>query len=542
MDDAPPDSGPIAARYALSRVIGSGATAVVHEGRDLVTGQPVAVKLYRAGGTVQHRIQQQREIAALTQLRHPGLIALHDCGTEPGHNGRTYLVTDLVEGPSLRARLLDGPLSARSVYELTGRLATALAYVHAHGFLHRDIKPANILLADGHEPRLADFGIARALDGTIATATGAVAGTAAYLAPEQVRGGPVEPAADVYALGLVLLEALTGRLEYPGSVVEAAVARLHRRPVVPQGLPWNLTALLEAMTDPDPATRPTAAAVARAVADPPDTSTADPAPPRLATAEGPAEPPTPAALATANSPVTASAGPASPPPATADAPAARPSAAAVASPLGPSADPALPPSATAEGLAARDRLRRRAPLLAVVGLLLAVLLGGVSLLVTTGRTNNAPTVGAAPAVPAGQAGGTPTAEPVATSGALATVQPVVPVAAEKPAGAQPLDAQPLDAQPPNPQPPNPQPRDPQPVAADTRRQADGGNDAQSSPAEPAHVATPPDAAATEDAAVNADDKGNGNAKGNGNGKAKGNGKGNNGNGGGNGNGNGKKDE
>ena len=264
--DTPADNAPVAGRYTLDQIIGAGATAVVHEGRDLVTDQPVAVKVYRPDGAARQRLQQHREIAALTQLRHPGLVTLRDGGTEPGPDGRTYLVTDLVEGPSLADRLLDGPLDVRSVRDLTARLAAALAHVHAHGFVHRDIKPANILLDRGHEPRLADFGIARALDGTVATATGVVAGTAAYLAPEQVRGAPVEAAADVYALGLVLLEALTGRREYPGTVIESATARLHRRPVVPPGQPWNLTALLETMTDPDPAGRPTAAAVASALA------------------------------------------------------------------------------------------------------------------------------------------------------------------------------------------------------------------------------------------------------------------------------------
>jgi serine/threonine protein kinase len=459
VDDAPSDGGPIAARYSLNRVIGSGATAVVHEGRDLITGQPVAVKLYRASGTVRHRVQHQREIAALTRLRHPGLIALHDCGTEPGHDGRTYLVTDLVEGPSLRTRLLDGPLSARSVYELTSRLATALAYVHAHGFLHRDIKPANILLAHGHEPLLADFGIARALDGTIATATGAVAGTAAYLAPEQVRGGPVEPAADVYALGLVLLEALTGRLEYPGTVVESAIARLHRRPVVPPGLPWNLTTLLEAMTDPDPADRPTAAAVALATADSPEATSADLPTPTAVPAEGPAE------------------------------------------------------------LQSRDRPRRNAPVLAVAGLLLAVLLGGVSLLLTTARSNiaNVPPVSAGTSASAGEANGGPTTGPVATSGARVAPQPaasvVGPVVVREPAN-------------------------PQPVAAYTRLQTGADTDAQSLPAGPADVAAEPDAATTEDA-------GNGGGKGNGKGKKNGKDKGDgndNGNSNGNGNGNGKNDD
>ena len=196
---------------------------------------------------------------ALAQLDHPGLVTLHDGGTEPGPDGRTYVITDLVEGPTLATRMQRGPLRVGEIRTLAATLSAALAHVHARGFVHRDVKPANILLDHGREPRLADFGIARALDGTVATATGAVAGTAAYLAPEQVRGEIVGPPADVYALGLVLIEARTGRREYPGAMVESATARLYRRPVVPSGLPRDLAALLHAMTDPDPAARPTAA-------------------------------------------------------------------------------------------------------------------------------------------------------------------------------------------------------------------------------------------------------------------------------------------
>jgi eukaryotic-like serine/threonine-protein kinase len=262
--DTPADSPLIAGRYRLDRVLGAGGAAVVHEGYDLDTGDRVAVKVYRPDGSG-HPTQHHRELKALTTLRHPGLVALLDSGTEPGPDGRTYVVTDLVEGPSLARRLDSGPLSADEVRVLAIGLGDALAHVHAHGFVHRDVKPANILLEHGHEPRLADFGIARALDGTVYTATGAVAGTAAYLAPEQVRGETVDPSVDVFALGLVLIEALTGEREYPGTLAESAAARLHRSPVVPEGLPPDLAAVLAAMTARDPAARPTAAAVVSAL-------------------------------------------------------------------------------------------------------------------------------------------------------------------------------------------------------------------------------------------------------------------------------------
>ncbi|WP_369408070.1 serine/threonine-protein kinase [Pseudonocardia petroleophila] len=133
--------------------------------------------------------------------------------------------------------------------------------------MHRDVKPANILLDGVGRPWLADFGVAWAVDGATATTAGAVVGTAAYMSPEQVAGLEVGPATDVYALGLVLIEALTGRREYPGSAVESAVARLSRSPRVPGGLPVVLASAIGAMTRTDPAQRPGAAEVATLLSD-----------------------------------------------------------------------------------------------------------------------------------------------------------------------------------------------------------------------------------------------------------------------------------
>jgi eukaryotic-like serine/threonine-protein kinase len=259
------DTEPVAGRYALEEAIGAGSASIVYRGRDLDTGDAVAVKVFRADGTPSDLRQQRREMAALARLRHPGLVTLIDGGTEPGPAGRLYVITDLVEGPTLAARIRLGPLDADAVRDLGVRLAGALAAVHAGGYVHRDVKPANVLLGDGSRPRLADFGIARAFDGTVATAAGRIVGTAAYLSPEQVRGGEIGPPVDVYALGLVLLECLTGRREYPGMAAEALTARLHRRPEVPDGLPWGLTDVITVMTADDPAHRPTAAAVASAL-------------------------------------------------------------------------------------------------------------------------------------------------------------------------------------------------------------------------------------------------------------------------------------
>lgn len=254
-------AGPVnvlGARYELGDVLGSGGTATVYEAWDRSAQRAVAVKLFHPGAARADQHRQAEELRILGSLDHPDLIALHDTGL---HDGRPFLVMQLVAGPTLAGHILHGPLSADETSEIGARLARALAYVHEHGVTHRDVKPANVLL--GQEgPKLGDFGIAHTFDGTRVTSTGVVVGTAAYLAPEQVRGDPVGPPADVFALGLVLLECLSGNREYPGPLAESAVARLHRSPVIPDGVSRGFGSLLKRMTALDPARRPTAHEVA----------------------------------------------------------------------------------------------------------------------------------------------------------------------------------------------------------------------------------------------------------------------------------------
>ncbi|MHA6619601.1 serine/threonine-protein kinase [Pseudonocardia sp. DLS-67] len=253
-------------RYALGPVIGVGSSAVVRRASDLRSRAVVAVKQFRPGASAQDVRRQSQELSLLARLRHPGLVRLRDAGVE---QGVSWVVTDLAEGPSLAERIHAGPvLPPRMVCRIGAELADALAYVHTSGVVHRDVKPANVLLDQGRA-RLADFGIAVSVDRTATTANGAMVGTAAYLSPEQVRGERVGPAADVYALGLVLLESLTGRREYPGPLVESALARLQRPPVVPEAVPANPGRLIRAMTADDPEQRPAAAEVARKLTAPP---------------------------------------------------------------------------------------------------------------------------------------------------------------------------------------------------------------------------------------------------------------------------------
>ncbi|WP_077488060.1 serine/threonine-protein kinase [Sinomonas mesophila] len=271
------DPALLGGRYRLLEVVGRGAMATVHRASDEVLGRDVAVKTFRAHAPdPRHELRRRGEMEVLARLTHPSLVQLYDAGTDPLDDGTqriSYLVMEFVEGRDLRCVLAGGPLADDDARRLALDLAEALAYVHAQGIVHRDIKPANILVPDGgpgtgsaatsrRRAKLTDFGIARLTDAARLTITNTTIGTANYLSPEQARGEAVGPASDIYSLGLVLLECLTGTMEFTGSAVEAAVARLMRDPRMPQGLgePWSR--LLPAMTAREPGDRPSAELVA----------------------------------------------------------------------------------------------------------------------------------------------------------------------------------------------------------------------------------------------------------------------------------------
>jgi serine/threonine protein kinase len=230
--------------------------ADVHRATDTVLEREVAVKLLRMhAATERDRARFRDEAQLVAALDHPYLVAVLDAGVS--EDDVPFLVMELVEGNSLAQHLAEGPLPAALTASIGAELAAVLGYVHDRDIVHRDIKPGNIMIGpDGHV-RLADFGIARMLgDSTGHTMTGATIGTAAYIAPEQVRGDPVSPASDVYSLGLVLLEALTGRRAYTGAPLEAAMARLHAAPLIPTSLPTGWPAQLSRMTTIEPTERP----------------------------------------------------------------------------------------------------------------------------------------------------------------------------------------------------------------------------------------------------------------------------------------------
>ena len=210
-------------RYVLGPAIGRGATAVVHRARDLHTGEDVAVKAVPVELGLAERVRA--EVRAAGRLDHPRVVRLRDWGEDRDH---LYLVWDLVEGPSL-SQLLRGPeppgdaAALRFGEDLLGALAH-----HARGVVHRDVKPANVLIdVDGHA-RLSDFGVARLSGEAGLTMTGDVVGTIAYMAPEQLEQALVTERTDIYAVGLVLYEATTGR-RFPTPSRTAPPRPRHRR-------------------------------------------------------------------------------------------------------------------------------------------------------------------------------------------------------------------------------------------------------------------------------------------------------------------------
>ncbi|MHA7278090.1 serine/threonine-protein kinase [Arthrobacter sp. Hz1] len=260
-------------RYRLGTLIGQGGMASVYQTRDEVLGRDVAVKLFRAGAIGNDETdRQQGEARVLAGLSHPNLVTVFDVGTETATlHPQAYLVMELVHGEDLHRAKYNAPLTEEETVAMGAGVADALTYIHGRDIVHRDVKPANILLGShgdaqrAQNPKLTDFGIARLMDGTRLTATGQSIGTAAYLSPEQAEGISVTPASDIYSLGLVLLECLTGNTAFPGPAAASAAARLYRGPPVPVALGSGWTQLLQAMTARDPLDRPSAADTALAL-------------------------------------------------------------------------------------------------------------------------------------------------------------------------------------------------------------------------------------------------------------------------------------
>lgn len=257
-------------RYVLHDRVGRGGMATVYRAEDSHLGRTVAIKMIHEGeGPIASIERAHTEKALLASLSHPSLVTLHDAQLSPGRP--QYLVMEFVDGPTLAERMAAGPLPPRDVARITRDLAEGLTAVHAAGIVHRDVKPSNVLLAKGRTGRpvaakLADFGIACSVENPRLTTPGIVLGTLTYMAPEQLRDLDPGTPVDVFALGLVVLEALTGEPGYPSlmSGRAAAIARLAEPPTLSETVPEEWRDLLARMTRLEPSERPAADEVARA--------------------------------------------------------------------------------------------------------------------------------------------------------------------------------------------------------------------------------------------------------------------------------------
>lgn len=247
-----------AGRYRVGAPVGHGGTSVVHRGFDRALRRPVAIKVLARSRTGAHPALAEARAAA--QISHPNIARVYDFGRSD--TGAPFLVMEYVPGGTLADRLRDtGPLPLAETARVAADVACALAAAHAHGLVHRDIKPGNVMPGPSHA-KVVDFGVATAAGSGSVAPDGLVWGTPLYLSPEQLRGEPVRPAADVYALGLLLHECLTGSPPWRGATTEEVLTqrRLQPVPMLPGtlGLPPALVDFCRRCLSPLPAKRPTA--------------------------------------------------------------------------------------------------------------------------------------------------------------------------------------------------------------------------------------------------------------------------------------------
>jgi len=251
----------IADRYEVEELVGTGGMSSVYRARDRLLERLVALKVLHPhyGDDEEYVERFRREARSVAQLSHPHIVTVIDRGED---DGQQFIVFEYIDGENLKQLLArTGPLPARRALELAIEIADALAFAHDHGLIHRDVKPQNVLLSADGDTKVTDFGIARSIDVEHGvTQTGTVLGTSNYLSPEQASGKPTTPSTDVYSLGVVLYELLTGDVPFPGdNFVAVAMKHLNEQPpdVLEQrrDIPVRLAAAVDRALEKDPALR-----------------------------------------------------------------------------------------------------------------------------------------------------------------------------------------------------------------------------------------------------------------------------------------------
>jgi eukaryotic-like serine/threonine-protein kinase len=241
-------------RYEIGGVLGRGGMAEVHRGRDLRLGREVAVKVLRhdLARDPSFQVRFRREAQASASLNHPAIVAVYDTGEDRTATGATpYIVMEYVEGETLRDVLRrEGQLTPERAMALSADICGALDFSHRNGIVHRDVKPGNVMITPQGTVKVMDFGIARAVSDSAATmtSTAAVIGTAQYLSPEQARGEGVDARSDVYSMGCVLFELVTGAPPFTGdSPVSVAYQHVREDPRLPSSINPNIPPELDAI-------------------------------------------------------------------------------------------------------------------------------------------------------------------------------------------------------------------------------------------------------------------------------------------------------
>lgn len=247
----------VSGRYEVIEIIGGGGMADVYKAKDIILDRIVAVKVLQSQFSKDEQFIRRfrREAQAATSLAHPNVVNIYDVGEE---EDLYYIVMEYVEGPTLKEYIQQtGPLSASEAVDIMSQIVSAISHAHANQIVHRDLKPQNILITRDGEVKVADFGIARAISSATITHTNSVIGSVHYLSPEQAKGGLVNFKSDIYSLGIVLYEMLTGKLPFFGDTA-VSIAIKHLQTDIPSvretnpHIPQSLENIITKATAKDP--------------------------------------------------------------------------------------------------------------------------------------------------------------------------------------------------------------------------------------------------------------------------------------------------